>query len=262
MTSAQQYTPRDFTALDILGAAKRTADAILRTNPLTNAIISHGLMKWIGNHTKTASSDKIEFLWIGDFFPPDSTMGGIPQKGVVMFRDDSSGGQYSWALYDHDPGGDSLGLRQTIHLQSGDGRRMYTEARHGGLLWPQSDIYMGVTSNDITQWASCSVGAASFQTVAEGRVSVVGNHVVARYWAATTDGAAGEWRIRIETPSGDILGPTRSLGVNANTAFEDQLDVTLQRGDTRVIRLEARTTNSTGKARAQPISFRCYTNAA
>lgn len=260
MTSPQQYTPRDLSALDILQSSKRTADAILRNNPLTNARISHGLMVWVGNHVKTGSSDKVEFFWVGDFLPADTTMGGIPQKGVVMFRDDATGGQYAWALYDHDPGGGGLGLRQTIHLRSGDGKRMHTEARHGGMQWPQSDIYMGATGL-ILEWPSTDQG--TFQTLSEGRVSVIGNHVVARYWAATSGGATGEWRVRVEGPSGDIIGPLRTLGVNANTAFEDQLDVSIGRGDTFPIRLEARVTNGTGptgRARCAPISFRCYTN--
>jgi hypothetical protein len=260
MTSVEQYTPRDLTALDVIGAAKRTADGILRSNPLTNAVVSHGLMRWTGNHVQGAGPNKIDFLWIGEFFPADTTMGGIPQRGISMVRDDSTGGQSAFALYDHDPGGDGLGLRQTIHWGGLDAKRLYSEARHGGQQWPQSDIYMGSTPAIIDQWAKH--GGGSFATLAEGRVSVVGNHVIARYWAATTDGAAGEWRVRIETPSGDIIGPVNTLGVNTNTAFEDQIDVSSQRGDTRVIRLEARYTNATGFVRAMPISFRCYTNAA
>lgn len=258
MTSAEQYTPRNLSALDAIAAAKRTADAILRANPLTNAVVSRGLMRWTGNHVKTIGPDKIDFLWIGDFLPADSSLGGIPQKGISMWRDDSTGGAIAFALYDHNPGGDGLGLRQTLHMDGGDGKRLYTEARHHGLQWPQTDIYMGSTPQDITQWAKH--GGGSFATLAEGRVSVVGNHVVARYWAASTDGAAGEWRVRIETPSGDIIGPVNTLGVNTNTAFEDQITVSSQRGDTRIIRLEARYTNGVGFVRAMPVSFRCYTN--
>lgn len=263
MTSPQQYTPRNITALDALLSARRVADQILRNNPLTNAVVSTGLMKWTGNHVKTVGPNKVDFLWIGDFFPADTTLGGIAQKGIVMYRDDSTGGTISFAIYDHDPGGDSLGLRQTIHLSSGDGDPLLTEARHGGQQWPESNIAMGVVSQEITDWARTPVTpTGAFVTLAEGRVNVVGNHLIGRYWAATLSGATGEFRIRVEGFAGDIIGPLRSLGVSSNTVFEDQLDVSSERGETRTVRLEARTSNTTGFAYVAPVSFRCYTNAA
>lgn len=260
MTSPEQYTPRNISALDAIAAAKRTADAILRSNPLTGAVVSHGLMKWIGNHLD-GSGNKINFLWIGEFFPADTTMGGIAQRGISMVRDDSTGGQSAFALYDHDPGGGGLGLRQTIHWGSLDAKRLYSEARNGGQQWPQSNVAMGTVSNDIGDWTRTSVVADNvWRTLAEGRVNVVGKHLIGRYWAATTGGCIGEFRVLVEGAAGDIVGPTNPLGANLNTVFEDQLDVSSERGDTRVVRLLARTTNTVGAARIQIVSFRCYTN--
>jgi hypothetical protein len=260
VTTPEQYTPRDLTALDALAAAKRTVDALMRSNPLTNAVVSNGLMKWIGNHLD-GGGNKINFLWIGEFFPADTTLGGRAQRGISMVRDDSTGGQSAFALYDHDPGGGGLGLRQTIHWGSLDAKRLFSEARNGGQQWPQENIAMGTVSMDILDWTKTPFTPDNtFHTLAEGRVNVVGKHIIARYWAATTGGANGEFRVRIEGASGDIFGPTNTLGVNVNTAFEDQIDVSSERGDTRTIRLEVRTPNATGNARIQIVSFRCYTN--
>ncbi len=261
MTTPEQYTPRSISALDAIAAAKRTADAILRSNPLTGAVVSHGLMKWIGNHVD-GFGNKINFLWVGEFFPADTTMGGIAQRGIVMVRDDSTGGQSAFALYDHDPGGGGLGLRQTIHWGSLDAKRLYSEARNGGQQWPQENIAMGTVSNEILDWTRTPTAPDNiFHTLAEGVVNIVGKSVFARYWAATTGGGNGEYRVLIEVPGGtDIIGTVNTLGVNVNTVFQDEVDVQAQRGESRVIRLQARTPNATGAARIQVVSFRCYTN--
>lgn len=263
MTSPEQYTPRDLSALDALLAAKRTADAILRNNPLTDAVVSHGLMKWIGNHANIFGSGNVNFFWVGEFLPADPTMGGRPQCGVAMWRDDSTGGTLAFALYDHNPGGDGLGLRQTLHFDGGDGKQLWQEARNGGQRWPQVNIAMGMTSANVSEWQKTLGTANNFQTIGEGRFSVLGNHVSARFWFGTIGGAAGEARVRIEVPGGtDIVGNTFTMGVNSNNAFEDKINVSSQRGNTVVIRFEVRTTNSTGQACGSVISFRNYTDAA
>lgn len=263
MTSPEQYTPRSYSELDWIAAAKRTADAILRSNPLTNAVITKGLTQWRGNHVDI-NGDKVEYIWFGDFLPADSTMGGIPQKGVVFRRDDSTAasvddGMLAFALYDHDPGGGGLGLRQTIHWGSLDGDRLMSESREGGQQWPQENIAMGPLPREKLDWVKTpTVPDNAWWTLWEGRANILGNNVVARYWAATTNGAAGEFRLRVEGGGGDIIGPIRSLGVNTDFVFEDTVSVIADRGDTRTIRLEARTTNTTGFARMQCISARCY----
>lgn len=259
MTSPQQYTPREYTALDTVQAAKRTADAILRSNPLTNAVISHGLMRWTGNHL-TGSGAKIDHLWIGEFFPPDTSLGGIPQKGFSLVRDDSTGGTPAFQLYDHDPGGGGLGLRQTIHLESLDDQRLMSEARTGGQQWPEENIVMGPLPRAFTEWTGTPITPDNaWWTLWEGRANVLGNQIVARYWAASTSGATSEFRIRFEGIGGDVIGPVRTLGAGLDGVFEDTITVSADRGFTRTFRLEARTTNLTGRARMQYISARCYT---
>lgn len=261
MTSFEQYTPRNISALDALAAAKRTADQILRSNPLTNAVISHGLMKWIGNHVDV-NGDKINFLWIGDFFPADTTMGGIPQKGIVMWRDDSTGsavndGRLAFALYDHDPGGGGLGLRQTIHMDSLDGKAILSESRLGGQQFPHLNIPMGFSGTDTGKWATAD--SASFFTLLEGFGHCVGTQLYARFWSQTQSTAAGEFRVTVTWSGGTITGTVFSQAVNTVTFREDTLDVSAARGEMLQVKVEGRRASGTGTVAAAPISFRNFT---
>lgn len=261
MTSFEQYTPREISALDALAAAKRIADQIIRNNPLTNAVVSRGLMQWRGNHVDI-DGDKVNFLWIGDFFPADPTMGGIPQKGIVMWRDDSTAssvdaGRIAFALYDHDPGGGGLGLRQTIHLDSLDGKHLLSESRKGGQEFPHMNVPMGATGSDTGKWASTD--STSFATVLEGFTHAVGNQLYARFWTQTQSTAAGEFRVTVTWSGGTITGTLFTQAVNTVTFREDTLDVTAARGEMLQVKVEARRSSGTGSVAAAPISFRNFT---
>lgn len=265
MSSPQQYTPRPPSALDVLQAAKRTADAILRSNPLTNAVVSQGLMRWIGNHTDV-NGDKINLLWIGDFLPPDPTMGGEPQRGVVLWRDDSAGAAYNdgvlaFALYDHDPGGGGLGLRQTLHLRSIDNNQLLSEARNGGLQFPHATIpmYEGAVT-DRNKWPS--ITDTSFVTMMEGMVSSIGNHVYARYWTHTPAGTSGEFRVTASWSGGSIVGSTVAQGPAGLGLQEATLNVTGSRGQADLqVKIEGRVTGGAGAIAVAPVSFRNFTDA-
>lgn len=260
MTTPEQYTPRNYSELDYIAAAKRTADAILRTNPLTNAVVSRGLMRWIGNHVDI-NGDKINFLWIGDFFPADTTMGGIPQKGIVMWRDDSTGtsvndGRQAFALYDHDPGGGGLGLRQTIHWSSLDGKNLWSEARAGGQDFPHMNVPMCATGSDTGKWAATD--STSFATILEGYSHAVGNSLYARFWSQTQSTAAAEFRVTVTYSGGTIVGTLFSQAVNTVALREDTIDVAAARGEMLQIKVEGRRSSGTGSVGAAPISFRNF----
>jgi hypothetical protein len=262
MTSPEQYTPRNYSELDWIAAAKRTADAIMRSNPLTNAVITKGLTQWRGNHVDV-NGDKVEFLWIGDFLPPDPTLGNIPQKGIVFRRDDSTAsgvndGRMAFALYDHDPGGNGLGLRQTIHWDSLDGFPLYREAREGGQDWPEHPVPMGPWGNDTSKWPGTTVGTATILWIGWG--NIVGKNLVAEYTGAGEGSATSEYWVEILTNGGPpIVGPVHGIGVGAFTSFKDEIDVSSIRGETRQVRLYGRVTGGAGRAAASAWSFRCYT---
>lgn len=262
MSSPEQYTPRTPTALDVVKDAKRTADAILRSNPLTNAVVSEGLLRFVGNHVDV-NGDKINFLWIGEFTPPDTTL-GKPQRGIVMWRDDSAGaavndGVLAFALYDHDPGGDSLGLRQTMHFNSVDNKALMLEARHGGFSFPRTNItmYEGSGTNR-NRWPS--ITSTSFVTVFEGFVSCVGNNVYARYWVGTPAGTTAEFRVTASWGSGSATGATHSQGSATFGLEEYTLDVTGARGDAAMqVKVEGRVASGAGPVDFAPVSFVNYT---
>jgi hypothetical protein len=262
VTAPEQYTPRNFSALDVVAAAKRTADAILRANPLLNATVTSGLMQWRGNHVDSLGR-AINFIWLGDFSPNDPTMGNIPQKGIVFRRDDSTSSgntdaDYAFALYDHDPGGGGLGLRQTLHFFSGDRKRLMTESRQGGQQWPEENVWLGPLGTDKLVWPGTN--SSSFQTIWEGRMNVLGKNLVARSWHTGPGGAATEWKVQVEYSNGTIFatGPVHAYGVGVDGVEEDTIDVSAGRGETVTVRLMGRVTNGVGTARASVIAFRCF----
>lgn len=262
MTSFEQYTPRNISALDALAAAKRTADQILRSNPLTNATVTSGLMQWKGNHVDS-TGERVDYIWIGDFFPADTTMGGIPQKGIVFRRDDSTStlgpeGTLAFALYDHNPGGDGLGLRQTIHWESIDRKQLWQENRKGGQSWPEYPVPMGPWGDNISKWPGQS--GASFGVSWDGWANIVGNQLVCSYTIMGEAGAAGEAQVQVLPNGGPpVLGPIRTHGAGAVTSWTDTIDVSSMRGETRRVQLMQRVTNGVGRSTSSVISFRCYT---
>lgn len=257
MTTPQQYSPRSPDFLDTVAYTANLVDKILRNNPLTDAVISQGLMKWIGNYND-GSGNLINPLWIGEFLPADPNLpGSPPQKGFSLVRDDSRGGKSAIALYDATPGA-SAGLKQTLFIYSGDGQRMMVESRDGGQQWPEENVWMGALGSDVSKWPG-TTSTASFDSLFEGRLNVQGNRVNYRVFCATTTGATANFRIRVNGPFGDVVGTTHSLGVNASGVFDANLDVTSMRGGTYAIRWDAQVTNGVGEARAQVISVRNFT---
>ncbi len=117
MTSPDIYAPRDASAADVLAQTRNVVDSILRNNPLVNAVVPRGLLRFLGNYT-SASGDKINYLWIGEFAPTDPYMGGVEQRGFSLLRDDSRGGRPAISLFDGDPT-IGPGLRQTLTFTSG-----------------------------------------------------------------------------------------------------------------------------------------------
>jgi hypothetical protein len=225
---------------------------MLRNNPLHNAAVDSGLMKWFGNYQKSDGTGKIAYLWIGEFLPRDVNLDGDPpQKGIVMFRDDSRGAtdEFAFALYDHSPSVPG-GLKQTIHWNSGDGQQLFRESRDGGQSWPWQNIQMGARDSDLALWPGTNSG--SFSTIYEGQFSVVGNFIHFRMWGATTGGSNGQLRLRCESggAEADAVSATYALGVNANDVFEAQLDVSAFRGRTVRCYWETRILSGTGKCRS------------
>lgn len=266
MTSPEQYTPRSFSYLDWVAAAKRTADDIMAANPLTNAVISRGLMQWRGNHTDV-NGDKVNFVWIGEFRPEDTTMGGIPQRGSVFWRDDSTAasvekGTIAWALYDHNPGGDGLGLRQTIHSYSVDNNQLINESRSGGLRFPRMPVPMGPGGGaSRTSWHQTT--STSMQTLSEGGCSGIGRHVYARYWSHNEGGVAGEFQVTVEWPGGSASGPVHSQGGGSASVSlrEDTISVPGSRGtDLMQVKIEGRVVSGASFVAVAPLAVQNFTD--
>jgi hypothetical protein len=231
---------------------------MLRNNPLHNATVDQGLMRWVGNYLDDGGSN-INFLWIGEFQPADANLpGSPPQRGFSLVRDDSRGGRSAISLYDPSAqSGD--GLKQRLQISSGDGEQLFTESRDGGWSFPQEGIPMYGRDSDLSLWPG-NTGAA-FSSIHEGRVSIVGNKVAYRVWDATTGGATGSFRLRVEgagAGGADVTSPVHNLGVNANGVVDGEVDVSEARGLTVPIYWEAQVNNGVGKARSVIISLRCY----
>lgn len=254
------YAPRDQSAVDVIQYVRRAIDEMARSNPLQNAVVSLGLIKWIGNYTNAGNPDKINFLWIGEFFPGDPNMGGRAQRGFSLVRDDSRGGVSAIAMWDPTPNSGGSGLRQVVIITSGDGQRLFEESRDGGLRFPETALPMGPIGDSAQLWPGTA--GVGFSTLWEGRVSIVGNKLRYRVFSYNDPGVASENRLKVELGGGDVFGPTHSLAAGAQTVFDSEVDVSAGRGTTVSFRWESRCTAGGGganKARASVISTRCYT---
>jgi hypothetical protein len=256
VTTPQQYAPQKPSILDNLGYTQRVVDAILRNNPLTGAVVGSGLMRWIGNYVDSGGINKINFLWIGEFYPLDTSL-GVSQRGFSLVRDDSRGGKSAIALFDANPSGGG-GLRQTLFIHSGDDRRLASEHRDGGWSWPEENVAMAPLDSDSSKWPGLTAGA--FAPLAEGRCNAVGRRLHYRIWCLTDGGASGEFRIRVGGTGGDVFSTTHVLGVNTNAVFDSSIDISASRGNTVAVFAEARRTNAVGTARMIPITIRCFTS--
>jgi len=259
VSSPVRYTPHSPDFIETLAYVQRVADSILRNNPLVNAVVSTGLMRWIGNHTD-GGGNKINLLWIGGFLPADTSLpGSPPQRGVSLVRDDSTGGSSAFALYDHDPSGGG-GLRQTIHVGGVDGERLFSEARQGGQQWPEDLIPMAPIGSNLLDWFATTDNSPTWGTIYFGTYNGVGNLIHYMFGAACTNGCAANFRVRVSTQVGDVFSSTHTLPVNGNNLFTGTVTLPAdQRGFSNQINLEGQRTNGVGEARASPYTFRCYT---
>jgi hypothetical protein len=250
------YAPRDQSAVDVIAYARRAIDEMTRSNPLQNAVVSSGLIKWIGNYTNDSNPDKINFLWIGEFLPADPVM-GKPQRGFSLVRDDSRGGRSALAMFDPSPNAGGSGLRQVLIMTSGDNRRLFEESRDGGQRWPEAPVMLGAIGDSSQIWPG--TGNAGFSILWEGRVNVVGNRLHYRVFCVNDAGTSSEHRLRVSLAGGDVVGTTHVLGSAAQDVFDSSVDISADRGTTVVVRWEARVTAGANKARASILTARCYT---
>lgn len=251
------YAPRDQSAVDIIQYARRAIDEMARSNPLQNAVVSSGLIKWIGNYTNSGNPDKINFLWIGEFLPADPDMGGRAQRGFSLVRDDSRGGRSAIAMYDPSPDAGNSGLRQVLIFSSGDGKRLFEESRDGGQRFPEENLWMGVIGDTTALWSATPNG--TFATLWEGRASLVGNRIFYRVFCSNDTGVSSEHRMRVTLSSGDVVSTTHTLGSGLQEVFDSSVDISAGRGETVPFRWESRVTAGVNKTRATVISARCYT---
>ena len=252
------YRPKNPDFLDTIGYTKRVVDAILRNNPLIDAVISEGLMKWIGNYTNAGNPDKINFLWIGEFNPADTNLPGNPkQRAISMVRDDSRGGVSAFAIFDPNPSGGG-GLKQTIHIRSGDTDPLFLEARDGGWLWPEENVYMGPWGENIADWMGTVTNSPTWFPLHQGRFSVVGNQVAYTIAGGGEAGAAANYRVRVDDGGSGLVGPTHSIAAGTSAVFSGTVDVTSMRGTTTNIWMEAQRTNGVGTARGTVTTVRCF----
>lgn len=259
MTSPEPeyYAPRVPTLVDTTSYTNRLVEQIVRTNPLTDASVSNGLMRWLGNYND-GGGNPINFLWIGEFNPADPNLPGTPsQKGFSLVRDDSRGGVSAIAMYDANPTA-SPGLKQTLFFTSGDTKRLFEESRDGGQRWPEALVPMGVLGNNTALWPGVNTTGA-FTSLFEGRFSVVGNRLYYRVFCATDAATPGTFRMRVQSPGGDLVGPTHAVAAAGLAVFEDFVDVTVNRGLTVRAFFEGNRTSGAGNLRASMMSVRCYT---
>lgn len=253
------YAPRDQSAVDVIQYVRRAVDEMARANPLQNAVVSSGLVKWIGNYANSGNPDKINFLWIGEFLPLDPVMGKA-QRGFSLVRDDSRGGVSAIAMYDPSPNAGGSGLRQVLIITSGDNRRLYEESRDGGQRWPEEAVWLGPIGDAAQLWPGTP--NAGFSILWEGRANIVGNRLRYRVFCYNDPGVAGEYRMRVSLAGGDVTSTVHVLGTGAQGVFEADMDVSADRGQTVTVRWEGRCTSGggpTAKARSSIITTRCYT---
>lgn len=256
MTTPDYYAPRVPSLVDTIAYTNRLVDGILRNNPLTDASVSEGLIRWLGNYVD-GSGGKINFLWIGEFFPADPNLGGIAQKGFSLVRDDSRGGVSAIAMYDPNPGA-SPGLKQILVFTSGDGKRLMEESRDGGQRYPEHPVTMGMIGNDATKWPGVATTAA-YATIWEGRFSIMGNRLYYRMFCVSEAATTGTYRMRVELPSGDVTGTVHSQLAAGSDVFEDFVDVSSGRGQSVRLFWEANRTAGAGALRSSPMAVRCFT---
>jgi hypothetical protein len=219
-----QFTPYPPSMIDNIGYAQQLADAIMRNNPLINAVVPSGLMKWYGNYQNPDGSP-VNFLWIGEFLPSDPNMGGKPQKGFSLVRDDSTHSS-AMALYDKSPG---TPLKQTLTISSWDGQPLLDEARGaGGQSFPRMWFPMGGVSFNLPAWPQLNSGT---RDLCWGQFSAIGHLIDVQPWAITDAGVSATYTVRADDGAGHVVtGPPHLLTGSGNSTWLDTLDISSMRG--------------------------------
>jgi hypothetical protein len=239
--------------VDNVEYAQRLVDSILRNNPLVNAVVPSGLMKWYGNYQNPDTSP-VNFLWIGEFLPSDPNMGGRPQKGFSLVRDDPSRSS-AIAMFDRSPG---TPLVQTISIGSWDGQPLIDESRNqGGQSFPRQQVPLGRADGSYTNYPYTS--STSISTLMEGRFSGNGNTLHYRLWGITPAGVAGQVRLRLVDGATVVTSPWNAIPANGNQIFDSTMDVSAFRGHKdAIIYLEGQVTSGAGNVYCSPIVISVY----
>lgn len=248
-----QYTPYPPSVIDNIAYTQSLADAIMRNNPLVNAVVPYGLMKWYGNYFNPDGSP-VNFLWIGEFLPSDPNLGNRPQKGFSLVRDDSSRAS-AFSMYDRSPG---TPLRQTISLGSWDGQPMLSESRaQGGVSFPRQQLVLGRTDGSYTQFPQTPNTAVT--SLAEGRMSGTGNTLHYRIWGVSDATTSGQVRMHLIDGATDVVGPWHAIPTNGNQIFDTTMDVSAFRGHNEAnIYMEAQVLTGTGRVYCSPVVCSVY----
>lgn len=248
-----QFTPYPPSMIDNLQYTQQLADAIMRNNPLVNAVVPYGLMKWYGNYTDVDGSP-VNFLWIGEFLPSDPNMGGKAQKGFSLVRDDSTHSS-AIAMYDRNP---ATPLRQTLTVSSWDNQPMLSESRsQGGISFPRQQIPMGRADGSYTQFPQTANTTVS--TLMEGRLSGTGNTLHYRIWGNSDPTSSGQVRMRVTDGAISIVGAWHTIPLNGNAIFDSTIDITAVRGHLEAnVYMEAQVTSASGKVYCSQIVLTVY----
>lgn len=251
-----QTTPYSPSALDTVLYAQNLADSIMRNNPLVNAIVPKGLMKWYGNYQNPDGSP-VNFLWIGEFLPADPNMAGRPQKGFSLVRDDSTHSS-AIAMLDGNPG---TPLKQTLTLSSYDGKPMLSESRNtGGISFPRNYFAMWPNSLQLPAWPQVFTGSRNLWG---GQVSATGHIVGVTMQIVTDAGVSGTCQMRIDDGNGNgtLLGSVHSVGGSANSTFYEEIDITSLRGLKSInVYVDASQTAGTGGVYVLVHNAVCYSS--
>jgi len=236
-----QSTPYPPSMVDNVQYAQKLVDSILRNNPLVNAVVPGGLMKWYGNY-QNPDSTPVNFLWVGEFLPADPNMGGAPQKGFSLVRDDGTHSS-ALAMYDRSPG---TPLVQTIGISSYDGQPMLDESRNqGGIRFPYQQIPTGRVDGQFTNYPKTS--NTSVTALVEGRFSGTGKTMHYRIWGNSDSGTTGQVRINCTDGATTVTSPWGSIPSAGNVIFDNTFDVSAFRGHTDVtVTMEGQRLSGTG----------------
>lgn len=249
------YAPRQPSLVEAVATNKRVTDALLRNNPLVNAAVNSGLIRWMGNYNTTGTSDKINFLWIGEFFPEDPNL-GVAQRGFSLVRDDPRGGRSAIAMLDPAPV-PGQPLTQVLRLTDGNGRALLTEARGGGAHYPAATPAWAPDGQAYAAWPGTNLAAES--SVMTGVVSIVGRRLVGSIAGTTDSGTSGEVWLRVFGAT-TRDSPRLTLGPGGLNALSIDLDVSAEVGLPAVeLAVMARRTGGSGFVRGVPKRLACHT---